>query len=85
MLMAKKNQLKNEYFFWTSFSSASSNWSAPKDETHGLIPPVPRAIRASATKRKADWLSAAFVHGLAVHGGGRRLSMEAESVNKTIP
>ena len=85
LFMAKNNQVKNEYFLWASFSSASSTWSAPKDETHGLIQPVLRAIRASAPKRKADWLSVAFMHGLAVQGGGRRLSMEADSVNKTIP
>lgn len=85
MFIAKKNQLKKANFFLTSFLSASSNWSAPNDETHGLIPPVPRAMRASAKKRNVFWPSVAFVHGFAVHGGGRRLSMEAESVNNTIP
>ncbi|GER35515.1 carbonic anhydrase [Striga asiatica] len=44
--MAKKNQLKNEYLWLASVWSASSNWSAPKEETHGLMPPVPTAMRA---------------------------------------
>lgn len=85
MLMAKKNQLKNANFLWTSFSSVSSNWSAPKEETHGLIPPVPRAIRAKAQLRKALWPLDAGLHGCFVHRDGCRLCMEAESVNNTIP
>lgn len=85
MLMAKKNQLKKAYFFWTSFSSASSNWSAPNEETQGLMPPVPRAIRASEPYRKLDWPSVAGMHGLAVHSGGRKLSTDAEMVRSTIP
>lgn len=45
MLMAKKNQLKKDDLLADSLGSDSSNWSAPKDETQGLMPPVPRAMR----------------------------------------
>lgn len=92
MLSATKNQLKKECLLRASFLSDSSNWSAPKEETQALIPPVPSAMRPSANKRKAFWPRVA---GGEMHGGvlnavcghfvGRKLSMEAESVNKTRP
>lgn len=90
MLSATKNQLKKECLLRASLLSDSSNWSAPKEETQALIPPVPSAMRASAKKRKAFWPRVA---GGEMQGGvlscghfvGRKLSMEAESVNKTRP
>ena len=44
-LMEKKNQLKNEPLFTRSAGSAPSNWSAPRAEVQGLMPPDPMAMR----------------------------------------
>ncbi|CAN0906506.1 hypothetical protein LINGRAHAP2_LOCUS24302 [Linum grandiflorum] len=78
MLIAKKNQLKKAYFFVSSPRSDSSNWSAPNDDTHGFIPPVPSAIKARAPYRNAVWPSVAFGHGRTLQGCGRRPSTEAD-------
>uniref|UniRef100_A0A0A8ZA70 Uncharacterized protein n=1 Tax=Arundo donax TaxID=35708 RepID=A0A0A8ZA70_ARUDO len=45
MLMEKKNQLKNEPLVTRSTGSALSNWSAPRAEVQGLMPPDPTATR----------------------------------------
>jgi hypothetical protein len=45
--------LKKELLLRRSLASLSSNWSAPNDDTHGLMPPVPSAIMYSATNTAA--------------------------------
>lgn len=56
----------------------------------GLMPPVPREMRAIEMKRKAcwpwvDWVQAWEVLACGVHGGGRKVSMVAEVVSIIIP
>jgi hypothetical protein len=53
--MEKKNQLKKELFLSLSAGTPSSNWSAPKEETQGLMPPAPMAIMYRPRKNTTDW------------------------------
>ena len=64
--------------------SFSSNWSAPKEETQGLMPPIPSANRYRLRKNTPDCAIVVVGQSVPVHEGGFKNERDADNVSVAI-